>query len=202
MTHHRRPARPRWTGIRRRQLAGDIDTVVMTALRKAPGDRYPSAERFAEDLRRLLASEPVLARRVPLWHRLRLLVRRHRQLSLAAGVSALLLLGVAAVALQQWRESRDQRTRADAVRDFMFQMVSDAEADETQGAGEVTGRQMVAAAVRRARAELSGRPVLQGELLGELGRIQARLLQPEVAKQTLKQSLSLLDAHAPPNDRR
>ncbi len=184
----------------RRLLTGDIDTVVLTALRKAPAERYPSAERFAEDLRRLLADEPVLARRVPLWHRVRLLVRRHRRVTVVAALAGVLLLGVAALALQQWQDSGAQRLRADAVRDFMFQMVSDAEADETQAGAEVTGRQMVAAAVQRARQEMAGQPVLQGELLGELGRMQARLRQPEVARATLAESLGLLDRHVSARD--
>ena len=184
----------------RRQLAGDIDTVVMTALHKAPGDRYPSAERFAEDLRRLLASEPVLARRVPLWHRLRLLLRRHRRASAAAGLAALLLLGVGIVALQQWQESNAQRSRGDAVRDFMFQMVSDAEVDETQAGGEVTGRQMVDAAVARAQREMADQPRLQGELLGELGRVYARLDASAASEKTLAQAVAVLSAHVPPDD--
>jgi serine/threonine-protein kinase len=184
----------------RRQLAGDIDTVVMKALRKAPAERYASAERFAEDLRRVLADEPVLARRVPLWHRARLLLRRHRRLSAAGALAAALLLGVGLLALRQWQDSNAQRQRADAVRDFMFQMVSDAEADETQDGSDVTGRQMLEAAVLRAKLGMAGQPRLEGELLVELGRMFMRLRQADRGVATLEQGLDLLVRHAPGTD--
>src|SRR6185503_9534630 len=46
----------------RRQLQGDLDAIVLRALRKEPGRRYPSAAALAEDLRRYLDGRPVLAR--------------------------------------------------------------------------------------------------------------------------------------------
>ncbi|HMS01867.1 MAG TPA: serine/threonine-protein kinase, partial [Gemmatimonadaceae bacterium] len=60
------------------QLVGDLDTIVQTALRKDPGERYASVERLADDLRRHLDGRPLLARPAPPWYVLRKFVGRHR----------------------------------------------------------------------------------------------------------------------------
>lgn len=179
-------------------LATDIDTVLLKALRKAPAERYASIERFAEDVRRLLANEPILARRVPGWQRLLLLVRRRRAASLAAASAVLMLAAAAGVAWQQNRESTAQRERAEKVREFVFNMVSDAEPN--QGSGEVTGLEMIDAAVTRAQREFAADPRLHGELLAELGRVYFRLQRPEKSITTLDEALRLLAHEARADD--
>jgi serine/threonine protein kinase len=57
-------------------LGPQLDAVLAKALAKLPEDRYASAERLADDLRRVLAHRPVAARRAPLAQRLRLWLRR------------------------------------------------------------------------------------------------------------------------------
>ena len=69
----------------RRRLAGNLDTVVLKAIELEPERRYDSVEQFADDVRRVMAGEPVRAK-PPTWtYRTRRFVRRHR-LSVAAGV--------------------------------------------------------------------------------------------------------------------
>jgi tetratricopeptide (TPR) repeat protein len=82
----------------------------------------------------------------------------------------------------------------------MFDLVNDAEADDAHGVGEVTGRQMVDGAVRRAQSDFTAQPQLQGELLGELGRMYNRLGAPEKAVPVLEQAVALLEKHAPATD--
>ncbi len=64
----------------RRELRGDLDAILLKALRKEPEARYPSASAFAEDLKRYLAGRPVLARRGSLLYRAGKAVRRRRAL--------------------------------------------------------------------------------------------------------------------------
>jgi len=61
-----------------RQLRGDLDTIVCTAMRREPQRRYASAEHFSEDVRRYLEGQPVSAHRDTIVYRARKFVGRHR----------------------------------------------------------------------------------------------------------------------------
>src|SRR5436305_39544 len=67
----------------RRRLTGDLDNIVLMALRKEPTRRYPSVEQFAEDIRRHLEALPVTAPTGSWSYRARKFVARNR-----AGVTA------------------------------------------------------------------------------------------------------------------
>ena len=183
----------------RSALAGDLDTITAKALRLAPDDRYASVKHLADDLQRFLERRPIAARRAGLWYSARLAFARHR---LAGGVAAaglLLVLIASVVAFGQYRASRANAERTAAVRDFMFDLVNDAEAVEGHE-GEVTGRQMVDGAVARARRDFDAQPQLQGELLGELGRMYLRLGAADAAAPVLAESVAVLVKHAPVDD--
>jgi serine/threonine protein kinase len=81
----------------RRQLSGEIDNIVLKALRKDPRQRYRSAKDFGDDVQRHLDGLPVLAQGQRLTYRAGKLLQRHR----AAAVSAALVLtGLATGAVQ------------------------------------------------------------------------------------------------------
>lgn len=103
-----------------RQLAGDLDTIVMKALRKDPERRYGSAEQLSEDLRRYLEGLPVLARNDTLRYRAGKFLRRHTAGAVAVGLLGLSLVGgmiatgwQARIAQRQRREAEAQRARAE-----------------------------------------------------------------------------------------
>jgi len=77
----------------RRRLAGDVDAIVAKALRKPPGDRYPSAAELGIDVTRHLKGHPVRARRPTLLYRGLKLVRRHRAVVAVLAALVLVLLG-------------------------------------------------------------------------------------------------------------
>jgi serine/threonine-protein kinase len=84
-----------------RVLRGDLDNIVAKALKKAPAERYPTADAFAADLQRFLAHEPVSARGDSTTYRVGKFVRRNR---LAVGAAVLVVLalcvGVAGITWQ------------------------------------------------------------------------------------------------------
>lgn len=85
----------------RKRLAGDLDSILLMALRKEPERRYGSVEAFAEDLRRHLEQLPVHARDASPWERFQRYRRRNPAGFLAAALIAILFLaGLAAVAMQ------------------------------------------------------------------------------------------------------
>src|SRR5262249_39427284 len=71
---------------RRRVLRGDLDTIVIKALKKNPAERYPSVTAFAEDLRRYLGHQTISARPDTLAYRTVRFVRRYRVPVAAASV--------------------------------------------------------------------------------------------------------------------
>ena len=87
----------------RRQLRGDLDNIVLKALRKEPNRRYASAEQFSEDIRRHLENLPISARHSELLYRIGKHVRRHKTRALATGV---IVLAFAAAAITAWLERK------------------------------------------------------------------------------------------------
>jgi serine/threonine-protein kinase len=180
-------------------LDEDLETIVGQALRIVPDERYASVTHLADDIERFLGRKPIAARRPSLLYTLRLALARHRLASGVAAVGIALVSAASVLAWAQHRESRAHAERTAAVRDFMFNLVDEAEAAEGQ-VGEVTGRQMVDGAVARARADFGVQPLLQGELLGELGRMYVRLGAVDAAVPVLEESVATLARHARADD--
>ncbi|MGM9484818.1 serine/threonine-protein kinase [Roseateles sp. NT4] len=99
-------------GAGRRSLRGDLDAVVMMALRKEPSLRFSTAEEMADDLFRHLEGLPVRARRGATSYKISRWIVRHRTVVLAIGVANIAL--VIGVALASWQaiEANNQRGRA------------------------------------------------------------------------------------------
>ncbi|MEL7361459.1 MAG: serine/threonine-protein kinase, partial [Bacteroidota bacterium] len=89
---------------RRGRLTGDLDVIVMKALRKEPEARYDSAAQLRDDLARHLAALPISARPSTVGYRVRSFVRRHR---LGVGAAALVVLAlVLGLATTLWQAQR------------------------------------------------------------------------------------------------
>lgn len=76
----------------RRKLSGDLDMIVLMALRKEPGRRYASAEKLADDIQRYLNGMPVSAQHDTLHYRVDKFVRRHKRGVAAASLTAVALV--------------------------------------------------------------------------------------------------------------
>ena len=107
-----RPSEATTDPARRRALRGDLDTIVLKALKKRPQERYASADALAADLHRYLAHEPVLAQPDSRAYRLRKLLRRHRVAVSGGAAAVVALLAGAGLALWQAYEARLQRDAA------------------------------------------------------------------------------------------
>ncbi len=94
----------------RRQLAGDLDWIVMKAMEKDRTRRYPTAGALAEDIRRHLHNEPIMARPPSAAYRLRKFARRQRGvlIGISAAVAAMFLaVGALSYGLVQARRERN-----------------------------------------------------------------------------------------------
>jgi non-specific serine/threonine protein kinase/serine/threonine-protein kinase len=99
----------------RRRLRGDLDNIVLMAMRKDKKERYLSAEQFSEDLRRYLEGHPVLARQPTFAYRASKFIRRNKVAVLAALLLLLSLVG--GILATSWQARAAKRHEEVAVRE-------------------------------------------------------------------------------------
>ncbi|HEX6104359.1 MAG TPA: serine/threonine-protein kinase [Gemmatimonadales bacterium] len=112
-TDPERPSAAGGTEKLRRRLRGDLDTILLTALRKEPGRRYQSVEQLAADLRRHLEGLPVRARPDTFGYRAGKFVRRNRVAVAAGTLVVLAMLGGTVATAYQARQARAAQARAE-----------------------------------------------------------------------------------------
>ena len=184
----------------RRRLRGDLDTIVLAALRKEPERRYASVERLAHDVRCHLAGLPVSARKDTFAYRSAKFVRRHAvATSLAAACVLLLAAGVAAVAWQAGEASRQRdeasrqrdeaflsRDQSEAVTAFLQNMLS--AVDPAERGPDVTVHQVLDEAAVRVDTELAAQPLVQANLRSTIGKTYLSLGLYDDAEQQLRRA--------------
>lgn len=165
-----------------RQLAGDLDDIALTALRKEPERRYSSVEQFSEDIRRHLEGLPVTASRDTFAYRGAKFVRRNKAAVAFASLAVLLLLIVAVVAVWQARVATRQATiaqregdKARRINEFLRATLSYANPLYNKpGHGKGSDVKLVDAirdAGERIDAELKEEPEVRAELHYTLGQV-------------------------------
>ncbi|MGH9380733.1 MAG: tetratricopeptide repeat protein [Thermoanaerobaculia bacterium] len=181
----------------RRKLRGDLDAIVMKALRKEPERRYGSVAGLAEDIERYLQGLPVHARPETLGYRSRKFVRRHPVGTAAGAAFALLLLVYAVTVTGQARllaRERDQvrieAAKAERVRDFLVGLFEAADPYGDKGVG-VTAEELVAAGAEQIRTELDDEPEIRAEVLGVLGDVLMGLAAHDRAEDLVEEALAL-----------
>jgi non-specific serine/threonine protein kinase/serine/threonine-protein kinase len=96
-----------------KRLRGDLDNIVLMALRKEPQRRYASVEQFAQDIRRHLEHLPVIARKDTFGYRTSKSITRHKVGVAVAAVVTVALLTATGVTFRQARIARSERARAE-----------------------------------------------------------------------------------------
>jgi eukaryotic-like serine/threonine-protein kinase len=120
----------------RKALRGDLDTIILKALKKKPDQRYKTVHALLEDIERHLDARPLLAQPDRAWYRLHKFLARNRLVvgAVAAVFIAILLgAGVAVVQMSEARHQRDaaiyQQQRAEASAEFMSLLLEEIGAD-------------------------------------------------------------------------
>jgi eukaryotic-like serine/threonine-protein kinase len=155
------------------QLTGDLDTILLKALKKNPDARYNTASAFAADLRRYLIGEAVEAQPDSRWYRLRKFARRNR---LAVGATAAVMLALvvgAGAAAWQAQQAQKQAAKSAAVQTFLldiFRANSDRQKDPEK-ARNTTARELVDIGADRVTKALADAPEAQLEVLNTLAEI-------------------------------
>jgi serine/threonine-protein kinase len=157
----------------KRRLRGELDNIVLMALRKEAQRRYRSVEAFAEDIRRYLEGRPVSAHRATVWYRTRKFVRRNAIGVGAAAAVFLLTVGFGVVmTLQAQRIARERNRanqearKAERINAFVRGMLNSA--DPHIAGRDVTVASLLDGAAARVESELAGEPGVKAAVLSTL----------------------------------
>ncbi len=158
----------------RRNLSGDLETIVGKALKKDPRQRYASVDAMAQDLKRYLAHEPISARPDTLGYRARMFVMRNRLAVTLGSVALIGVIGGAGVAAWQAHEARQEAAiaqaeaaKANAVKQFLvdlFEQANGAVRAEGVQAREATINDMLAAGAKQIDHSLATQPAIRDEI--------------------------------------
>jgi serine/threonine protein kinase len=182
-----------------RLLHGDLDTIVLTAIRKEPERRYASAEALAHDVERYLNGFPIDARPDSRRYRLGKWMRRHRPVVFAVATVATLLVGWATTVTMQSRVVARERDRAQSqarrtteVRDFLTGLfeASDPYLASARPADSITARELLDAGANRLR-QLDSEPALRAELAFTIGKTYRHLGVSDRSRELLGEALAL-----------
>lgn len=185
-----------------RSLRGDIDTIVLKALRKEPERRYASAAQFADDIQRILDGRPVSARPDTLSYRAKTFVRRHTwAVTAVAGIFLALVIGLGAAIWQGQRartaeaeavaareQVQQELAKSEAVTGFLVDLFRASDPEETLGL-DLTARTLLERGEQRVDT-LTAQPLVQAELQNVIGQVYTDLGDYEKADGLLLESLT------------
>ena len=158
-------------------LEGDLDSIILLAMRKEADRRYSSAEQLSADLARFLTGQPVLATSDTWLYRTRKFVARHA-LAVAASVAAVLTLAafstVTFIQSQRIAAERDiadsERMRAEQVSSFLVELFELSDPSKSRG-NQITAREVLDIGARRVSIGLTDQPETRATLLGTIGTV-------------------------------
>jgi serine/threonine-protein kinase len=155
----------------RRVLKGDLDTIVMKALKKRPEQRYATVNALVDDIERYLARRPILARPDSSWYRAQMFCSRHRfWVSLTAVFAVAIMVGAVAAVWQAHEAEleRDAALRATRVAKASVGLTDFLTADLSTGRSTTELEQEIERAIGAVRAQYADDPLVRVRLLAGL----------------------------------
>ncbi|MBS0445325.1 MAG: serine/threonine protein kinase [Proteobacteria bacterium] len=186
---HDEPLRPSDATIdptRRRLLRGDLDTLLLQALKKDPMRRYGSADALADDIEAYLSHRPLRAQPERPGYLLRKWMRRHRVAVAAAGTALAAILAGSGAAFWQAGVARGERLRADEVKRFVVGILNDASPYGAGDLGQVTAIDLVKQARQRLADARISDPAVRIELANLIGESLLSLGDLDAAEPVLQ----------------
>ena len=190
-------------------LRGDLDNIVLKALRKEPERRYATVDQFAEDIRRHLSGLPVIARPDTFFYRSSRFIKRNRVgVAVAAAIFVVLVIGAIAIVRQTQaarRESRvaaEERSRAvraqakaERINKFFQEMLGFANpswyAPGYEKPRDLTVTEALDAAARKIENDLHEEPEVKADILLTIGDTFASIGRFEQSERALESAVRL-----------
>jgi len=183
---------PRRPSAVRRGIGAAVNAILLKALEKRPDSRYATAGELASDIRRYLADRSIVARQAGVLTRVVRWVRRNRRVAMVGGAALLTIVILTAASFARIAGERDRAQResrkARRINTFLLDLFGSV--DPFTGKGpEVTVRELLDQAARRASSELAGEPDVQASLQQTLAGCYFSLGLREQAEPLLRAAL-------------
>ena len=180
-----------------RRIRGDLDRIVLTALRDEPERRYASAGQLGEEIDRFLEGRAVLAQPDTVAYRVRTFVRRNRLAVTAAAVLVSCITTFGVVAALQARALAEQsriagleRDKAEQVVRVLVDLFETTNPSVRPDGDRMPIGQFLAGAEGRALAQLSGAPLVRAKLQQVFGLIHVERGEFTPARTALEEALA------------
>ncbi len=158
----------------RRALNGDVDNIILMAMRKEPQRRYSSVAELSEDLRRYLGGLSVLATKDTFRYRAAKFVKRHRVGVVAALLVLLSLIAGLVATIWQAQQARQERAKAEEIKNFIERTLNYSNPLSNKGGKTVRETTVTEALDEAAKRLESGEFSNQPEIKAELELVIAR----------------------------
>jgi|AntRauTorckE6833_2_1112554.scaffolds.fasta_scaffold02849_2 serine/threonine-protein kinase len=150
------------------KIKGDLDAIVMKALRKEPEQRYESASRLLEDVERYRKNQPVQARKGTLRYRAGKFVRRNKAVIIAAAFFILAAVGFGSYHVYQLSQERDiaqiEVEKAEQTAQFLTGLFNKSNPQRTVKAN-MTAREILDTGAKDIYNELGDQPEVKARIL-------------------------------------
>jgi serine/threonine-protein kinase len=190
-----------WQSAIGNQLKGDLDNIVLMAMRKEAERRYSSVEQFATDIKRYLDGLPVIARQDTFGYRASKFIKRNKAaVTAGVGVALSLVAGIAAttrqariakrqseIAKRQRDKARQEADKAEHINKFLQKMLSSA--DPHMGSKDVKVIEVLGEAAKSIESDFADQPEIVADLQTTIGLTYLNLGQIDLAEPHLRSAL-------------
>ena len=174
----------------RRTLRGDLDNILLQALRKEPDRRYGTPRELADDIERYLTERPVKASGDAWSYRLPKLLKRYRLAVASAGVFLLLVAVFTVVAVSLLSQTARERQRAERVSAFLEEILTLSDPGRAHGES-FTVREALDAGREKILEGLDEEPELKAELMNTMARVYNSLGLYDDARELFERALAI-----------
>ena len=187
----------------KKKLKGDLDAILAKAINKEPERRYLSAQQLADDLKRYLNNEPVLAKPDKLFYRMRKFIQRHAfgVVTTAAVMLSLLLLSVLLFNRTQELEgalqaTQEEQQRVNQITDFLIDVFK--LSDPLQNQSDVVDvKSLLDYSSQQLDGQFNQQPATKAKLYQTLASVYLNMSDIESAEKLLNQAKQLTAINAP-----
>ncbi len=179
-----------------KKVRGDLDNIILKALKEEPAERYKSVDQLSEDIGRYQKDYPVIAQPDSLGYRFKKYARRNRSLvSLGIVLIVILIAGISAtlwqarIAKKERDHAQHEAAKAHEITNFVTDLFD--YSDPNKSAGDVITSENMLAQGSEKLAQLANQPALQAEMYRVIGDLYCKQNFFDEAEKNLEESLRI-----------